>query len=181
MSEAPTDVALVQRCLGGERDAFAQLVERYQRPLFNVAYRILGDADEARDVAQGAFLKAWEGLARFDPAFKFYSWIYRIAINEAINALKRRHPLESLDESAPSREMTDPEALHARGEQARQVQEALMLLKPEHRVAIVLRHFLDCSYAEMAAIADIPEKTVKSRLFTARRVLRDLLVQKGTV
>lgn len=181
MSEAPTDLALVRRCLGGERDAFALLVERYQRPIFNVAYRILGNTDEARDVAQGTFLKAWEGLARFDPAFKFYSWIYRIAINEAINALKRRRPLEALDETAPSPAMSDPEAVHARGELARQIQEALMLLKPEYRIAIVLRHFLDCSYAEMAAIAEIPEKTVKSRLFTARRLLRDLLVQKGTV
>ncbi len=180
MSEAPVDGELVKRCLGGDQDAFALLVERYQRPIFNAACRILGDAEEAKDVAQGVFLKAWESLGRYDPAFRFYSWIYRIAINEAINALKKRRPLEPI-EAAPPGGGPDPEEDRARGELGEQVQRALMSLTPDYRVVIVLRHIVGCSYAEMAQITGMPEKTVKSRLFTARRLLRGFLVQKGVV
>src|SRR5262249_48526730 len=91
------DPALVLRCREGDRDAFERLVMRYQKPVFNVALRMLRNRQDALDVAQTTFLKAFEHLADYDPAFRFYSWLYRIAINESLNALALRRPRGELD------------------------------------------------------------------------------------
>jgi len=179
MSEAAGDLELIDRCLGGDRDAFALLVERYKKPVYNVAYRILADAEEARDVTQAVLIKAWQNLGRYDRAFRFYSWIYKIAINEAINALKKTRRLEPLEEAGAIADGTDPERVRAQAELGDRVQRALMTLKAEYRVVIVLKHMLDCTYDEMEWITGVPEKTIKSRLFTARRLLRERLVQEG--
>jgi RNA polymerase sigma-70 factor (ECF subfamily) len=97
------DVRLVERCRAGDKRAFESLLVRYQKPVFNAALRMLRNRDDARDVAQTVFLKAYEHLADYDPSFKFYSWIYRVAINESINVLQRRRhePIagDELDES----------------------------------------------------------------------------------
>ena len=87
-----SDGTLVRRCCNGDRRAFEALVVRYERPVYNAALRMLHDREEARDVAQTVFLKVYEHLADYDPSHKFYSWIYRIALNESINALHRRRP-----------------------------------------------------------------------------------------
>ena len=89
------DVELLEDCKRGDRQALESLVRRYERPVFNAAYRMLGNPDEAADVAQTTFLKAFEHLDRFNPKFKFFSWIYRIAVNESINQINRRNRLES--------------------------------------------------------------------------------------
>ena len=86
MVDGDPDAELVARCLRGEVEAFEPLVLRYQRVLFNVAWRMLGDREDARDVVQGAFVKAWEKLASFDPRYRFFSWMYRIVVNESLNA-----------------------------------------------------------------------------------------------
>jgi RNA polymerase sigma-70 factor, ECF subfamily len=91
------DPTLVLRCREGNRDAFERLVIRYQKPIFNVALRMLRNRQDALDVAQTTFLKAFEHLADYDPAFRFYSWLYRIAINESLNALALRKPRGELD------------------------------------------------------------------------------------
>ena len=98
-----SDGALVRRCCEGDRDAFGALVVRYEKAVYNAALRMLHDREEARDVAQTVFLKVYEHLGKYDPKFKFYSWLYRIALNESINALQRRRPLEALDLEAPDR------------------------------------------------------------------------------
>src|SRR5690349_3341512 len=85
-----TDEALVARCRNGDAGGCAILVSRYERPVFNLAFRMLGDREDARDVAQTAFLKALESLARFDPRFRFFSWLYKIALNEALDLIARR-------------------------------------------------------------------------------------------
>jgi RNA polymerase sigma-70 factor (ECF subfamily) len=95
------DGTLVRRCRDGNRGAFEQLVVRYQRPVYNAALRLLRDAEDARDVAQTTFLKAFEHLADYDPSYKFYSWIYRIAVNEALNTLGRRKPAEAISGEEP--------------------------------------------------------------------------------
>lgn len=183
MSEQPNDTELVQECLKGDRGAFERLVERYQKKVFNAAYRLVNDAEEARDIAQSVFMKVYEKLETFDTGFKFYGWVYRITVNEAINALNKQKSLSSLDSVSDIQgsEGTGPESAYEKDELGRHVQRALMSLKPEYRIVIVLRHFLDCSYAEMARITKLSEKTVKSRLFTARRLLRDCLVERGVV
>jgi RNA polymerase sigma-70 factor (ECF subfamily) len=174
------DGALVQRCRDGDRRAFEQLVTRYQRPVFNAALRMLRNPEDASDVAQTVFLKVFEHLADYDPKFKFYSWIYRIALNESINVLGRRKRLEPLAGDEPDDSQGPEDELD--GEQlGRGIQRALMRIKPEYRTVIVLRHFLDCSYHDMGEILELPEKTVKSRLFAARQLLRDVLRQDGAI
>jgi len=171
------DKALVRQCRAGDRQAFEALVRRYQKPVYNAALRLLHDPEDARDVAQTAFLKAYEHLADYEPGYKFYSWLYRIAINEALNVLSSRKPRgESADEADES---AGPEQ-RAEGEQmSRAIELALQELKPELRTVIVLRHFMQLSYQDMGEILTLPEKTVKSRLFSARQLLREQLAHQG--
>jgi len=174
------DGTLVQRSLDGERAAFEELVVRYQRPVYNAALRLLRDPEEAKDVAQTTFLNVFEHLADYDPSYKFYSWIYRIAVNESLNTLGKRKPLEEIsgeevdDSPGPDR--------HAESEQTRgAIEGALMRINPELRSVVVLRHVMHLSYEDMAETLAVPEKTVKSRLYSARQQLRTLLTHEGAL
>ncbi|HZN56301.1 MAG TPA: sigma-70 family RNA polymerase sigma factor [Candidatus Polarisedimenticolaceae bacterium] len=178
MTIEPDDRDLVQECLGGDEHAFEILLVRYKGPVFNAVLRMVRDRDDALDLTQTAFLKAYEQLTTFDPRHKFFSWLYRIAINEALNHVKRRSRTEPLAGDWPAA-IRSPEEEILGADLSRRVQEALMRIPPDGRAVLVLRHFLDCSYADIAATIGIPEKTVKSRLFEARRQLRDLLEAKG--
>jgi RNA polymerase sigma-70 factor (ECF subfamily) len=172
------DRILVRRCRQGERAACELLLGRYQKPVFNAALRLLRNPEDAKDVAQTAFLKAFEHLADYDPKFKFYSWIYRIAVNEALNVLGSRKPFGELS-GEEADEAPGPER-RVEGEQvSKAIEEALMSIKPELRTAIVLRHTLHLSYRDMSDVLELPEKTVKSRLYDARQLLRDRLLQRG--
>jgi RNA polymerase sigma-70 factor (ECF subfamily) len=174
------DPALVLRCREGDRDAFERLIVRYQKPVFNVALRMLHDRQDALDVAQTTFLKAFEHLADYDPAFRFYSWLYRIAINESLNALSLRKPRGELDANTadgspgPDRDAEGDQTLQA-------IEDALMLLSPELRTVTVLRHITQLSYEDIAGSLGLPEKTVKSRLHSARERLRDHLRRCGVI
>lgn len=175
--ERDHDQALVEGCRNGDRAAFAALVVRYQQPIYNAAYRVLGNAEDAADIAQAVFLKVAEKLEEYDPRFKFFSWLYRIAVNESLNLLRRNGREEPLDEDAeiPGGESANPEWQLGEAQVSRRVQGALMRMRAEDRVMIALRHFSECSYREIAAILDLDEKTVKSRLYEARSRLRGLL------
>jgi RNA polymerase sigma-70 factor, ECF subfamily len=176
--EEDDDRRLVRRCREGDRGACEQLVVRYQKPVYNAALRLLHHPEDARDVAQTTFLKAFEHLADYDPAFKFYSWIYRIALNEALNMLGSRKSFEAITgqeaDAGPG-----PERRVEGDQLSRGIEEALTRIKPELRAVIVLRHLLHLSYEDMGDILQLPEKTVKSRLYSARQLLRDLLLQRG--
>jgi RNA polymerase sigma-70 factor (ECF subfamily) len=168
-----TDVALVERVLAGETDSFEPLVRRYERVLFTVALRMLGNRDAAADAAQNAFVKAFEKLGTYDPRYRFFSWIYRIVLNECLNVRRAQRPMEPLDPALPLVEgTTDPVE---RSEQRGRIQAALLQLPVEYRQVIVLRYFADLSYEEMAVAADVPVKTVKSRLYSGRQQLAVLL------
>ena len=174
------DPTLVRQCLEGNRNAFGELIGRHQKAVFNVALRMVKDHAAAQDLTQTAFIKAYEHLDTFDAKYKFFSWIYHMVVNEALNFIKRRRRFEKLDESA------DYPAPDSKIEQAdeesamsRNVQTALMNLEIDHRAVIVLKHFENFSYEEIGYILDLPEKTVKSRLFTARQVLKDVMIKKG--
>jgi RNA polymerase sigma-70 factor (ECF subfamily) len=176
----PDDATLVRRSLEGDQGAFAQLVARYQRPVYNAALRLLHEPADAMDVAQTSFLKAYEHLATYDPSFKFYSWIYRIAVNESLDALSSRKSFADLDQEQAD-EAPGPDR-QVQSEQARRVlEEALMRLTPELRTVIVLRHFMHLSYEDMGDVLLLPVKTVKSRLYSARQVLRDRLAACGAI
>ena len=172
------DLALIERCRKGDRRALGELLGLYEKPVFNAAYRILGNPDDAADATQAVFMKAFENLDSYNPRYKFFSWIYRIAVNESINQRKRTRQQQPLDENERAA-TPGPYASAEAGDLSREIQESLMSLKDEYRTVVVLRHFSDCSYQEISQILEIPEKTVKSRLYTARQLMRDRLLAHG--
>ena len=170
------DRALVRRFLDGERDAAGGLVDRYQKRLFNVALRMLGDVQDAEDVTQTVFLNAFLRLGTYDPRYRFFSWVYRMAVNESLNTLKRRKRTVTLEDGP---DIETPGAAPDRAAEAEdRVGKALRGLKPDDRAVVVLRHFVSFTYEEIAEVLEIPVQTVKSRLFTARERLR-LALREG--
>lgn len=164
------DRALVKRCLENQRDAAGALVDRYQQRLFNVALRMLHDVQDAEDVTQTVFMNAFRQLRTYDPKYRFFSWIYRMTVNESLNVLKRRKPVVTLEHELQV--LAQGAAPDRATEVEDRVGRALMSLKPDDRAVVVLRHFVSFSYQEIADVLEIPVKTVKSRLFTARERLR---------
>jgi len=172
------DADLVRACRKGDRQAFDVLLSRYEKTVFNAALRMVADVDDAKDVTQTVFLKAFEHLDRFDTKYRFYSWIYRITLNESVNLLNRRKKLGPLDERCAS-DWRGPGQTARDNELHQHIQAAMMRIQPDYRSVIVLRHFMDCSYREMSQILDVPEKTIKSRLYSARQQLREILGEQG--
>jgi RNA polymerase sigma-70 factor, ECF subfamily len=166
------DRALVREYLEGQRDAATGLVDRYQKRLYNLALRLLANAQDAEDVIQTVFFNVFEKLQTFDPKYRFFSWIYRMTVNESLNILKRpsRKRTMALDD-AP--DMPAPATRSSGATDARdRIDQALRYLKPDDRAVVVLKHLESFSYEEIADVLDIPVRTVKSRLFTARERLR---------
>ena len=171
------DTDLVQRSRAGDAQAFETLLIRYEKPVYNAAYRMLGNADDASDVAQTVFLKAYEHLGDFNPKYRFFSWIYRIALNESVNCLNKRSRTEELTRE-PETETRGPDAAMEQEIRNRQIQSALMTINSDYRTVIVLKHFMDCNYLEISEILDIPTKTVKSRLYSGRQQLKEALAHR---
>jgi RNA polymerase sigma-70 factor, ECF subfamily len=167
---------IIAKVLAGDTGAFAGLVERYQSVVYNTAVRFVQDADEAEDVAQTVFVKVYERLASYDHRLKFFSWLYRITVNESLNHIRQRKPTERVTDQTT---MGDAQAEAEQADTARLIREAIRELSPDHRAVIVLRHYEGRGYDEIAEILGISEKKVKSRLFTARQVLRDILTERG--
>ena len=169
------DGDLVRQAMAGDPEAFGLLVTRYQKVMYTVALRMVGNAEDARDITQDAFVKAYKQLAAFDPHYRFFSWMYRIQLNECFNALRARRPFDSIGPDMATADATPFDAT-LQTERRGQVAAALEQLTPEYRAVVVLRHFAGQSYEEIAAALDIPEKTVKSRLYSARQRLGELLL-----
>lgn len=170
--------ALLSRCQAGEPRAWEDLVTLYERMVYTVALRMTGDREEARDVTQAVFLKVFRGLTTFDPRRRFFSWIYRIAVNESIDRRRSRRHEQALDESRV--DPADRPDTHAeRREIADSVQAALLELNEDDRQVLVLRHWLDRSHVEISEALGIPERTIKSRLHEARQRLGRILRRKG--
>jgi RNA polymerase sigma-70 factor (ECF subfamily) len=167
------DLALVERCRAGDTAAFEALVERYQRVLFTVALRMLGNHAAACDAAQNAFVKAYQKLDTFDQTRRFFSWIYRILVNECLNAQRDRRPLEEIPPGLAA--VGTPADAFEAGERRRRVQAAILALPTEYREVVVLRHFTELSYEEIGEALHVPAKTVKSRLHTAKARLATAL------
>ncbi len=174
------DEMIVKDCLAGERKAFEVLVDRYEKKLYNAAYRVLGDAEDAMEATQSAFVKAYERLGTFDTSQRFFPWMYRIVVNESLNIISRRKRFQEIDSKIPVPGRS-PDEKYGDQELARHLQAAVRVLKPDYRVVVALRHYQGFTYQEIGEILGIPEKTVKSRLFTARQQLREILVRKGIV
>jgi RNA polymerase sigma-70 factor (ECF subfamily) len=175
------DAQLIRATLGGEPAAFGQLVLKYQDRLYNTLYRVLGSAEDARDVAQDAFVQAFLKLESFRGSAAFYTWLYRIGFNLAMSHRRRGRPVASLDTSRsehgvePADGRPTPEADAARHDRARLVHAALAGLADDYRQVVVLREIDGFRYEEIAEILEVPIGTVRSRLFRARLQLRDRL------
>ncbi len=149
------DESLVERCREGDGPAFAVLVHRYHRPIYNAAFRVLGNAEDAADITQVVFMRVTERLDDFDSRYKFFSWIYRIALNESLNLARKRRreePLGDETEIAAHRD-SDPAWNTDQSELADRIQKALIAMNVDDRAVLTLRHFSDCSYRDAPAPA----------------------------
>ncbi|MCA1563213.1 MAG: sigma-70 family RNA polymerase sigma factor [Acidobacteria bacterium] len=185
---AATDEELVARSRGGDADSFNQLVVRWERPIYALAYRVIGREEDARDVCQETFLRAFRALKGFKGQAKFSSWLYRITLNLCRDWIRRerRTPVaqapEGVDlldlaaEQAPTESIED---LVGRREMGRAVARAMALLPDEQRTAIILKEYHGLTFQEIADLLDCPLSTVKTRLYQGLSVLRRQLEQSG--
>ena len=176
-----TDSQIVGQVLTGNQSQYGLLVEHHQRAVFNAAYRLLGNREEAADITQDAFLRAYQALDSFQRDKPLAPWLCRIAINLSLNRLKKQRATLSLNEERDgmAQEVADsssePQAKLLQAEQQQRLRQAILALPSEQRVVIELRHFQALSYEEIAAQLDISLANVKSRLFRARKKLRQIL------
>jgi RNA polymerase sigma-70 factor (ECF subfamily) len=176
----------IDRARAGDQEAFARLIEMYQTPIFNLAYRMLGDPAEAEDAAQEAFMRAYSRLASFDPCRSFKTWLFSIASHHCIDRLrKRRLTWLSLEEPvsadvapALAEQSPGPEEQMVRGEQAALIQKHLGRLSPDDRLVVVMRYWYDFSYEEIAEATGGTVSAVKSRLHRARLALAEKLADE---
>lgn len=184
------EAELVRKAAAGDGDAFAQLVLAYEKPIYNLCLRMCGSVDDAMDLTQETFLKAWRNLAAFRGDAAFSTWLYRLCSNVCIDHLRREGkrkilPLHTEDDDGEERtiDVADPapgpqERLEA-ADQRQQVADALQSLEPEYREALTLRVLHDMSYADIADILQVREGTVKSRIARAREKMRQAMEKLG--
>ncbi|MGH9361262.1 MAG: RNA polymerase sigma factor [Thermoanaerobaculia bacterium] len=184
-AEQPSDDELIAAILAGDRERFGDLVERYQGRLVNYLFRLLRNLDEAHELAQEVFLKVYQVLDRYDPQYKFSTWLFRVAQNAAIDQIRRRRlKLVSLAQEDAAGEARDwdlpsPERgpyAHLRNqERGEALQEAIDALPWEYRELILLRHYGELPYEEIARLKRMPLGTVKNKLFRGRQMLKQRL------
>ncbi len=177
-----TDEELVARSIGGDSDSFNELVLRWERPIYALAYRVIGREEDARDVCQETFLRAFRALNGFRGQAKFSSWLYRIALNLCRDWVRRerRTPLVQPPEDVPLTDLATAAAepvesvedLVARGELMRTVEAAMARLPEEQRTAIILKEYHGLTFQEIADLVGCPLSTVKTRLYQGLNVLR---------
>ena len=185
-----TDEDLVARSRGGDVDSFNQLILRWERPIYALAYRVIGREEDARDVCQETFLRAFRALPGFKGQAKFSSWLYRIALNLCRDWIRRRRrapivevpegvdPLDLVAEREPTESI---EELVSRRELSAAVEEAMALLPEEQRTAIILKEYHGMTFQEIAELQGCPLSTVKTRLYQGLTVLRRHLERRGMV
>ena len=177
-----TDDEAVLRCQDGDREAFRHLVEQYKNPLYGTAYLMTGNAAQAEEHVQEAFLLAWRGIRTFQPGRPVKPWLMRILVNSVLGQQRKRSlTTVPLEESLPLEAPSDrSESIEAR-EDREALRQALAQLTPEHRQVVVLRYFADLTVPQVARSAGVREGTVKSRLHRALRQMRELLEQSGVM
>jgi RNA polymerase sigma-70 factor (ECF subfamily) len=185
---ATTDEELVARSRGGDLDSFNQLVLRWERPIYALAYRVIGREEDARDVAQETFLRAFRALGGFKGQAKFSSWLYRITLNLCRDWMRRerRTPvsqapegvdiIELAGEGEPAESIDD---VVARKQLGRAVEKAMAMLPEDQRTAIIMKEYHGLTFQEIADLLDCPLSTVKTRLYQGLSVLRKQLHEDG--
>jgi RNA polymerase sigma-70 factor (ECF subfamily) len=176
---AQTDFQIIDRCLAGEEGAFDELVRAYQREVYQLAYRICRNAEEAKDLAQDAFVQAYRSLGSFQRRSSFYTWLYRITVNLCLNYKKTASRIDPAavqdDRVVDARE--DALDLLVRGERERTVAEAIATLPPQQRATLTLRAHRGLSHKEIAEILECSEGTAKANYFHAVRGLQARLAR----
>ena len=173
---------LIRQSQAGETEAFGELVKMHAPRAVAAAYGMLGCHDEALDASQDAFVRAWRGIGRFSGRANFYTWYYSILRNLCVDRLRRRarHKCTELNDNfAVAENKSDPATLVANSEQSQRIWKAILELPIIHREIIVMSHFQDMSYKEMAEVLKIPIGTVMSRLHNARKSLGDKLAERN--
>ncbi len=169
--------AWIEQALAGDRAAFGQLVRAFERPVYNLTYRMLGNPAEAEDAAQETFLRAYSKLATYQPERKFVNWLLSIASHYCIDLLRRkgRAPQLSLEEPLPPEFLTSdaprPDEVVNKNQERERVRKALDTLPSDYRAAVVLRYWYGLSYQEIAETTGSTESAIKSRLHRARRMM----------
>ncbi|MBQ3181075.1 MAG: sigma-70 family RNA polymerase sigma factor [Firmicutes bacterium] len=178
------DEDLARRAQQGDQDAFAELVRRYEKQIFSLAYRLCGDYDEAADLAQEAFLRIYRMLHRYDPEKKFFSWMYRVAHNSCINALSKRPanvvPVEQAEEYMTNDgddTAAGPERGYLQQELRSQIDRAIASLPDNYRDIVYLRYIEDMSYQQIADVLQLPVSTIETRLFRGKKQLQKKLLE----
>jgi RNA polymerase sigma-70 factor (ECF subfamily) len=184
-SDERSDEVLVEASLAGDEAAFAQLVRRYQRRLTAFLAQLVGDLELARELTQEAFIRAWSALERYDPTYRFSTWLFRIGHNLGIDHLRRRRvqttPLTRQDRDGDEVDVVlldrskDPFGHLENRELAEALRTAINELRPEYRELVLLRHFAGLSYQDIADLKGMPLGTVKNKLFRTHSVLRRVL------
>jgi len=180
------DLKIIESCLLGNTQIFSRLIDNYKSMVYNLAYRMSNNPYEAEDISQEAFLRAYQSLARFNPSYKFSTWLYQITLNIIRDRFKKKElnyvsldaPVETDDSKIcpqPADFTNNPEQIMSQKEDAQAIQQAIYSLPLKYREVIVLRHLQDLSYIEIASILKIPSGTVKIRLYRAREQLRKIL------
>jgi RNA polymerase sigma-70 factor (ECF subfamily) len=181
------DRQLIERCRNGDPEAFDELVRRYERQAYNLAYRLSGNYDDASDVVVEAFVRAFQGLHTFRGDANFGTWLHRVVVNTFLDMRKRSRGRQhlsleeqiELDGDTLTRQIEDtapgPQELVEQEEREEVLQRAIAQLSPERRILIVLYHFENLSYEQIAQMLKLPVGTVKSRLNRARLALREIL------
>lgn len=176
----PDEAEIIARCLRNDREAFGVLVERYSEPILNLAYRMVGDQIEAKDLAQETFLSAWKALPQFRSSARFSTWLYRIAANKCKDRLRARRQTEepedtlgaNLDMAELAVDYGTPERELFQKEMGRHLEKALQAIPVLYREAFILKHVEGLSYEEMSEILGVRGETLKMRVYKARVELR---------
>ena len=188
MTDATTfdEATLILQAHQGDRAAFGQLVKAYQKKAYAMAYGFVGNREDALELAQEAFVRAFRAMSRFDPGMPFHPWLYRIVKNTCLNHIRRRGrrretSLDAMTESGfdVASPTGEPDHQAELADLRRSIAEALEQLTPDHKEIIVLRHVHELSYGEIALYLDVPQGTVMSRLHAARKSLRHALEALG--
>ena len=178
------ELLLISRARGGDREAFGALVEKYRDNVYRLAYRMCGNAYDADEAAQEAFVAAWRALPNFRGDAKFSTWLYRLTTNAAIDVMRRekRHKAVGDGEMVDLADDADsPQETVERTEQQEAVQKALATLSEEYREVLLLRYMEELDYAEIAEVLQLPSGTVKSRINRAKAALKAALLKSGNI
>jgi RNA polymerase sigma-70 factor (ECF subfamily) len=169
------DKKIIENVLSGNTDSFRLLIDRYQKTIYNLTYRITGDPEDAKEVTQCIFVKIYSNLNKYNPAYKFFSWMYRIAINESLSFQKTKRNFSTIDENMYS-DQDNPEKILDDKAKEKEIQQAIKRLKYDYRILIIMKYYEGFSYEKISSVTGIPVKKIRSRLFTARQILKDDLI-----